>query len=284
MNFTKGILLVGVLSSTIAFARMSPPEVVKQFKEPGHIPQKLKPKMYHPIEEVIPYDQWEQKHQKKKKKKKQEQRARPPQVILWDHDTPVASQWDGTCTTFGLSAAMENLLGQTGVSAKLSTRYMWNQYKEYSVYSAIDAVTKNSQLEAKHWPQSASKPPVALKTLKAKADVQLVKATFLDDDTDSVLDALAEKKPVYVGMAVPSDMAACRSTIRSTSSITDGGHAMAVVGYVMNPAVSGGAYLILKNSWGEDCGDEGYQYFPVGLCEKEDMYCVFWSIDSVKKG
>lgn len=265
---------------------MQPHDVVKQFKEPGHIPQKLKHKMYHPIDEVIPYDKWQSyKKQKKHKKKIPDMKAapRPSSLELWDYDSPIRLQFGSTCTSHGLIAGIENLATQADPKQPmLSARYLWSQYQEYSVYSAIEAATKNKQVEDKYWPQNSSKP--VSKNLKALANVSLLETTFLDDDTDAVLDALAEKKPVYVGMAVPSDMAACRSTIRPTTRITDGGHALAVVGYHLDPIVSGGGYLILKNSWGTDCGDEGYQYFPIGLCKNEDMYCVFWSIDSVKKG
>lgn len=282
---TIGVLLAGVLLSTIQVqAHMSKDQVKKQFHEPGHIPQGLKWKMYHPLNEVIPKAAQAKIHANKLKKKKIKFKAnndRPQEMDLRKYDSPIRIQWDGTCTAHGLIAAVENLNNREKINPMLSARYFWNQYQKYDCYTAIDAVRKNKQILDKYWPEN-SKRPVA-SNLSTLGTVQVAETTYLDDEMDDVIDALAEQKPVYVGMSVPSDMASCRSTIRPTTDVTDGGHALAVVGYTLDSDPSlGGGYLILKNSWGTDCADNGYQYLPMSLCKREDMYCVFWSIDALK--
>ena len=66
------------------------------------------------------------------------------------------------------------------------------------------------------------------------------------------------------------------------SSRTRGDHVVEAVGYHLDPSVSGGGYLILKNSWGAECGDKGYHYYPFALCKRKDLYCYFVEIDEVE--
>ena len=58
---------------------------------------------------------------------------------------------------------------------------------------------------------------------------------------------------------------------------------MAAVGYKLDDQVAGGGYFILKNSWGSECGDEGYHYYPFALCQRTDLYCYFIEVDDVVK-
>ena len=84
-------------------------------------------------------------------------------------------------------------------------------------------------------------------------------------------------------MSVPSDMASCRASIRPSTGVTSGGHALTVVGYRLDLSVEGGGYLILKNSWSDQCGDFGYQYLPFSVCGRSDMYCMFYSLEAISK-
>lgn len=205
-----------------------------------------------------------------------------PTSVDWrSRDEEIKDQFGGTCTAFGLAAAIENELAHT-VRRDLSERHLWSLYGQYDVYAAVAAATQNKITELQYWPDEDTRPTDPQYAQKAKT--QLVTARELDDDSQAAIQALAAGHPVYVGMAVPQSLADCDTVISNTSAITSGGHAMSVVGYRMDPAASGGAYLILRNSWGTDCGDSGYLYFPVGLCEVNKMYCLFWSIEKVDAG
>jgi hypothetical protein len=303
---------------------MNPEQVSKEFKEPGHIPQGLKPSSYHPLDEVISKSTQKKIRSKKIKAKKKQgadleilkqmpiqsptpaaspkskdtsssswffssayaaemapqeaPQSLPQMVDMRKWDTYIRNQWDGTCTAHGLIAGMENLYNRNN-PAILSTRYFWSKYRQYSVEVAMDTAAKYQQVDEVYWPQNQSRP--VTRDLASKGKYLLTQQEYLGDDVNLVVKSLAQGYPVYVGMSVPQDMAACRSTIRYTTGVTDGGHALAVVGYRLDSSVRGGGYLILKNSWGSDCGDNGYQYFPFALCGKEDMYCLFWALKKV---
>jgi C1A family cysteine protease len=277
------LLTIAAMAAPQVHAFMTLEQVEKEFKEPGHIPQGLKISPYQKLDKVIP--KWAQSHIKEERKKLKMKSSSlaaaelPEQVDLRKYDSPIREQWNGSCTANALVAGMENIINRSEKSF-LSARYFWSLYRQYSVYSAIDSATRSKQIDDKYWPQHSSKAKAS--KLSSYGKYKLAQQAFLDADGEAVIQALAKGYPVYVGMAVPSDMAACRSTIRYSSAITDGGHALAVVGYA-KANVPGGYYLILKNSWGTECADQGYQYMPLGLCEKDGMYCVFWSLEKVAK-
>ena len=76
-------------------------------------------------------------------------------------------------------------------------------------------------------------------------------------------------------------MANCDTMVDPKSKKTSGEHVMAAVGYKLDDKISGGGYFILKNSWGTDCGDNGYIYYPFALCKRSDLYCYFIEVDTV---
>ncbi len=306
------VYLIAGLLCLNSQAALTTDQVVQEFHEPGHIPQGLKPRSYHKLHEVIPPQTQKKIKQKKvqdtKEKKETKkvsffnflpsaeaagksnsssrvvpavQPATPvSHVDLREFDSPIRNQWDGTCTAHGLIATLENHLNRVNHQG-LSTRYFWSQYQKYSAQAAIQAATANRQIAENLWPQNKLKPTVLDPSVYGQ--YQMTGSAYLGDNIPNVIQALNTKTPVYVAMSVPSDMASCRATIRPTTGITSGGHALAVVGYVLNSSISGGGYLILKNSWGTECGDAGYQYFPMSLCDKRGMYCMFWSIQGAKK-
>lgn len=261
-------------------------DVVKEFQEPGHIPQGLPASPYHKLNEIIPPAAQIEIRQEKRKRAQDTQgpnwdeyfrNAKPVDLRLYD--TPIRSQWDGTCTAHGTIACLENLLNRIQ-PVILSTRFHWNNYRKYSGQAAMVSMLKHKQIEDKYWPQDSRKPLVSQPERFGKA--KLVESEYLGSSAYEALKAIGEGYPVNVAMSVPQDMASCRSTIRYTSDLTSGGHDVAAVGRKFSPEIAGGAYLILKNSWGEDCGDQGYQYLPAAYCEKPGVYCMFWALKTAE--
>jgi hypothetical protein len=55
-----------------------------------------------------------------------------------------------------------------------------------------------------------------------------------------------------------------------------GGHAICVIGY--NTDIHGGDYYEVRNSWGEDWGDEGNFWIPAEYLEDLNLACDAWTV------
>lgn len=206
-------------------------------------------------------------------------RRLPPSADLRVNDSPVRSQWDGTCTAHGLQSVLDNKSHQ-----HLSARHIWAGYKLFSCVAAIETwdhggcITTNAA-----WSQddvvseNAYNDPNFCYT-------RLTSTTNLGNNIPLIKESLSKGDPVYLGISVTKSLANCDVAALPKSANTGGGHALGIVGYRDDMEVSGGGYFIIKNSWGDQCGDHGYQYIPYSYCTRADMYCLTWSIDAVSVG
>jgi len=194
-------------------------------------------------------------------------------------DTSIKSQWNGTCTTFGGIAGVENLLNKPA-TLDLSERDSWSKYKQYSSRVFVEALSKegNEVCREVDWGQNETYPK---DTCKDNRKWRLGASEYISDNTEAAIDALDRGSVVYLGMSTPKDMLYCRSVIRTTTDFSSGGHAILIVGYKMDDSIKGGGYFIIKNSWGADCGDYGYQYLPFHICQRSDGYCIMWEFKTV---
>jgi cathepsin H len=87
-----------------------------------------------------------------------------------------------------------------------------------------------------------------------------------EKDEHSVKQILAFKGPVSVGYHVPSDFKEYREGIythedcpNTTSDVT---HAVTAVGYGVEDGME---YFLVKNSWGEQWGNQGYFKIQAGV-------------------
>jgi len=67
--------------------------------------------------------------------------------------------------------------------------------------------------------------------------------------------------------------------VRAGRAMGGAGHAIAIVGAIIDQRVPGGGYYIIKNSWGSDYGDKGYAYVAFDYCEM--TYCYVWKVNEV---
>lgn len=203
-------------------------------------------------------------------------------VDLRHRDTPIKKQVGPRCTAWGLVGVMENFLGgvdaANGRTLDLSEKHLWSYYSVYSAAEAIYNATQSKVTEEEYWPSQSNNP---IKGYMAAARTELASYRFFGESVRKALEALDRGNPVYVGMRVPSDMGDRLAVIRPDSVATNGGHALGIVGYRLDPAIKGGGYFIMRNSWGAKAGDNGYQYMSFYNCMRSDMYCYFWEIDDV---
>lgn len=201
----------------------------------------------------------------------------PEDVDLRQYAGSIKSQWNGTCSAFGLIATEEvahcKMRGECNLD--LSERHFWSYYKQYSAPQALKMSTKAVALE-KVWPQTQVDRPANIATF---AKYKVLEHEYLGGDSKEakmkVLKALADGYPVYFWSQTPSCMLSCAKTCKaSQNGFEDGGHAYSIVGY-FNKAEP---VLIVKNSWGEDCGDNGYQYISFKVWDNSS----YWESASIK--
>lgn len=196
-------------------------------------------------------------------------------------DTPVTSQLGAQCSAYGLIGSIENLLGAPQV-AKLSEGHLWSRYRKYSSVSAVEAAKRMLITDYSSWPKGRSSP---LPGWESKTHTGLKHITYIADNVITAIKSLDEGRPVYIGMSVTTSMQSCAPVLDPDSRDTGGGHAVSISGYGIDKRVPGGGYFIIKNSWGPDCGDKGYQYMPFNYCTRRgSSYCIMWDIQGVKTG
>lgn len=196
------------------------------------------------------------------------------EVDLRYRDTPIKSQDNGKCTSYAGVAGIENTLNRAGKSdLDLSEWHIWSKYRQYSCNAFIDAASESKIADEKYYPQYGT--PVA--QIEKVSHAKLIDVERIGSKMDKMMDALDRGNVVYLGMSTPVDMIKCKKVVSPYSGKTGGGHALLIVGYILDNSVPGKVVAILKNSWGADCADGGYQYVPLGhICQRTDFYCDMW--------
>jgi len=67
-----------------------------------------------------------------------------------------------------------------------------------------------------------------------------------------------------------------RIALPASSAVALGGHAVLLVGYDGDAGATG--YFIVRNSWGDDWGEEGYAYLPDTYIEAHGLQA--WGLES----
>ncbi|MDQ3230802.1 MAG: C1 family peptidase [Pseudobdellovibrionaceae bacterium] len=101
----------------------------------------------------------------------------------------------------------------------------------------------------------------------------------LNRDLDQFREVISQGYPIILGFSVHSSIDG--RNVKKTGFIPvpkpgekrDGGHAVLVVGYDETKEA-----LIIRNSWGEDWGEEGYGYLPYAFIEDPKLSGDFWTI------
>lgn len=181
----------------------------------------------------------------------------PDVVDLRWRDTEVRSESEPKGATSGLIAAMENKLEG---KVKLSEDYLWSLTHEIQPAAVVNA---------------ASSSPIAFADREG-ASYYLKSAHYIEDKIRLAVKALANGNPVFLSFVITQDVVHCKTRPNKDSQPLNAAHAVAVVGYDQIERT-----FLVKNSWGKNCGDAGYQHIPFEYCTRPGMYCLMWSIDEV---
>jgi hypothetical protein len=234
------------------------------------------------LDQVIPQDVQKRIDERKKfralgimQSNTQDFSGLPASLDLRNRDTHVLDQEGPTCTIHGLISTMENILGN---GTDLSEADGWdNQGGVQHVTASQRANAKYGIVEEKFWPwEKPATDDYCTGTRYKPTGIE-----YIEDDIEAAVRHLATGKPIYIGMSTPNSMYSCDSVINPDHGTTGGGHAVAIIGYRLDSNALGGGYFLVKNSWGTDCGEQGYQWLPFGTCAETGFYCMMYQIGGV---
>ncbi len=128
-------------------------------------------------------------------------------------------------------------------------------------------LTEQGTCRQELWPDTSQTPVTSERVLIADAERHLLDATPHPIALDDVRKALSAGCPVHLGMNTgPVFSNVGRDGLFNAAeppSGRHGRHAMLIVGYTGN-------FYIVKNSWGDNWGDQGYGYIPKSVLEASD--------------
>lgn len=218
----------------------------------------------------------------------------PPQVDLRQWCPPVMNQGNlGSCTAHGATGAARYYIIKQGLlpdspMARLQLYYdsralegTINSDAGAQIRDVIKTMATKGVAHESNWPYDeanwAMQPPA-----NVYADAETYKAllyTPVNVDTNAVMKALAAGHPVVVGLSLYESFDAAYVggvvPMPIAGEDTVGGHCMYVVGYGQKPG-----YFTVRNSWGEDWGDKGDCYIPMGYLASPKYGADYWIVDT----
>jgi len=198
---------------------------------------------------------------------------------LRSFDTPIRNQGSRPwCTAFATIGAIENLARRFfDQSLDLSEIHHFKSYGVYQTAPSLNAAKTIGLIDESLWPYYGNKQQGSDSKIRAKLQGSRKIQLSLTD----VVQSIREGQPLVINLDVNgSFMNPKQGGIIVPGGYSRGGHAIALTGVVLDNRVGGGGYFIIKNSWGQTWGDNGYGYIPFSYCNYS--YCSAWSISDVE--
>jgi len=200
----------------------------------------------------------------------------PQSVDLRKYDTPVDNQGrEGRCTAdASLNCLMLKISKETGKKLDMSEWFHWRNYKQYNSWVAATTLCKHWQGEEKYWPDNANqgKPgweESRIATLSAPRELQSI---------IEMQKHLARGEPIHLSVGLDGAYWT-NAVILGDRGTQKSGHAIMVLGYVIDARWNSGGYFIIKNSWGTGFGDKGYNYIAFDYFTSNRFWtnCIVYS-------
>ena len=243
------------------------------------------------VKRKLNYD-WKRYQQKLKKKAKPQrirQGLRPAKMDLRDMQAPVYDQDQlGSCTAFAMTKGMREFMQRKDGERVVPLSALFSYYETRDRLGAImsdsggtitdgmAALTDEGAAPDELWPYEIKKfklqpPKEAYKAAEEFKVREITQLAGLDD----VKGVLAKGQTVAFGFMVYSSLMKVGSSgvmpMPKPGEKMMGGHAVLAVGYDDTKKA-----LIVRNSWGEKWGDDGYFYMPYEFVTDEN--CMdFWT-------
>lgn len=161
---------------------------------------------------------------------------------------PAQNQGDSDhCTSYAIASAMEvSLKHQT----KLSESAIWDNYR-LANFSVAVAQTLNKPIPGSNGSGTF--------TGIDSNGITLIRKVTTEDEIKSSLKA---GHGVAISLEVPQDLEDCKPIVTANSPLSPGiGHSVAIIAW--EPG-----YYWIKNSFGSNCGDNGFQRLEVGALDR----------------
>jgi C1A family cysteine protease len=228
----------------------------------------------------------------------------PPRIDLRDGLQPIKNQGDlGACTAFATTAMVEYVRNKQGFlkwdASPLFTYYSTRKIENTistdsgaSVRDALKSTVKDGVVKETTWPYIVEKftenPPLSVWN-----EGQLHQAlTYysVPQTKNDILSCLAEGYPFTFGARLYESFTKtqCGFIINNVVPIPDttnekllGGHCMLAVGYLSASDTS--IQIMVRNSWGNYVGLNGYHNFPIEYLLNPALSMDFWTIRSEEK-
>lgn len=179
-----------------------------------------------------------------------------------------------TCLSFAVSAAHRGARSHPNdFSAEclhaLSARILGTSPDDAVSPQAMgEALHSEGQVEEQVWPYGSAGPsPADAQKFKAMQGRQAFDLAFLKEE-------LCAGNPVVVALAIGEEfftMGGQTPPLRALSSPIQGHHAVVIVGLSDSPD---GPLFLLRNSWGQGWGNEGYAWAHTGYLQASALVCL----------